>query len=38
MDTTITFDEVATLLGLNIPSLEPCLNFECIRTLCCHFE
>jgi hypothetical protein len=38
MDLTITYDEVATLVGSNIPLLEPRLNFECIQALCCHFE
>jgi hypothetical protein len=38
MDATITYDEVATLVGVNIPSLNPCPNFERIQVLCCHFE
>jgi hypothetical protein len=38
MDVTITYDEVATLIGTNIPTLEPCPNFERIRTLPWHFE
>jgi hypothetical protein len=38
MDATITYDEVATLVGVNIPTLEPRLNFERIRTLRWHFE
>jgi hypothetical protein len=38
MDATITYDEVAALVGINIPTLEPCSNFECIQTLCWHFE
>jgi hypothetical protein len=38
MDITITYDEVATLIGINIPSLEPPPNFERIRALCHHFE
>ncbi len=38
MDTTITYDEVATLIRVNIPSLEPCPTFKKIRTLCHHFE
>ena len=38
MDLTITYDEVATLVGVNIPSLNLHLNFEQIRVLCCHFE
>jgi hypothetical protein len=28
MDVTITYDEVAALVGVNIPLLEPHLNFE----------
>jgi hypothetical protein len=28
MDATITYDEVTTLVGTNIPSLNPPLNFE----------
>jgi hypothetical protein len=38
MDATITYDEVAALVGINIPALEPCPNFERIRTLRRHFE
>jgi hypothetical protein len=38
MDTTITFDEVATLIGVNIPSLEPRPTFKKIRALCRHFK
>jgi hypothetical protein len=38
MDTTISYDEVAALVGANIPTLEPRPNFECIRTLRWHFE
>jgi hypothetical protein len=38
MDATITYDEVATLVGVNIPTLEPCPNFERIWMLCRHFE
>jgi hypothetical protein len=38
MDTTITYDEVAALNGVNILSLEPHPNFERIRFLCQHFE
>ncbi len=38
MDTTITCNVVATLIGVNIPSLEPCLTFKKIRALCHHFE
>ncbi len=38
MDATITYDEVPTLVGNNIPTLEPCPNFEHIRTLRRHFE
>ena len=38
MDATISYDEVAALVGINIPTLEPRPNFECIRTLHRHFE
>ena len=38
MDLTITFDEVTTLVGANLPSLEPRPTFERIRTLRRHFE
>jgi hypothetical protein len=38
MDATITYDEVATLVGNSILTLEPCPNFECICTLGRHFE
>ena len=38
MDNTITYDEVATLVGVSIPTLEPCLNFERIRALHRHLE
>ena len=38
MDATITYDEVAALVGVNILTLEPSPNFERIRTLCWHFE
>ena len=38
MDLTITFDEVTTLVGANLPSLEPCPTFEQIRTLRQHFK
>jgi hypothetical protein len=38
MDATISYDEVAALVGVNIPTLEPRPNFECIRTLRWHFE
>ncbi len=38
MDATITYDEVAALVGVNIPTLEPCPNFERIRMLRRHFE
>jgi hypothetical protein len=37
-DTTITYDEVATLIGVNIPFLEPQPTFEKIRIFCCHFK
>jgi hypothetical protein len=33
-----TYNEVATLVGINIPTLEPRPNFERIRTLRRHFE
>jgi hypothetical protein len=38
MDVTITYDEVAALVGINIPTLEPHPNFEQIWTLHRHFE
>jgi hypothetical protein len=38
MEATISYDEVATLVGVNIPTLEPRPNFERIRTLRRHFE
>ena len=38
MDLNITFDEVTTLVGANLPSLEPRPTFERIRTLRQHFE
>jgi len=38
MDLTITFDEVTTLVGANLPSLEPRPTFERIRTLRRHFK
>jgi hypothetical protein len=38
MDSTITYDEVATLIGVNLPSLEPRLTFEQIRALHRHFK
>ncbi len=38
MDATITYDEVAALVGINIPTLEPRPNFEQIRKLHRHFE
>jgi hypothetical protein len=38
MDATITYDKVATLIGPNIPSLEPHPTFESIRVLHCHFK
>ncbi len=34
MDNTIPYDEVAALVGVNIPTLEPHPNFERIRALC----
>jgi hypothetical protein len=38
MDATITYDEVAALVGNYIPTLEPHPNFKRIRTLRRHFE
>jgi hypothetical protein len=38
MDATITYDEVAALIGPNILLLEPRPTFESIRVLRCHFE
>ena len=38
MDATITYDEVAALIGVNIPTLEPRPNFERIRALRRHLE
>ncbi len=38
MDATITYDEVATLVGVNIPTLEPRPYFERIRALHRHLE
>jgi len=38
MDNTITYDEVATLVGVNIPTLEPRPNFERIHALRRHLE
>jgi hypothetical protein len=38
MDATISYDEIAALVGVNIPTLEPRPNFEHIRPLCRHFE
>jgi hypothetical protein len=38
MDATITYDEVAALVGVNIPTLEPCPNFERMCTLRRHLE
>ncbi len=38
MDATISYNEVAALVAINIPTLEPCPNFERIRTLRRHFE
>jgi hypothetical protein len=38
MGATITYDEVAALVRINIPTLEPCPNFERIRMLHRHFE
>ena len=38
MDATITYDEVAALVGVNIPTLEPRPNFERICTLRRHLE
>jgi hypothetical protein len=38
MDATITYDEVATLIKINIPTLEPRPNFKQIWMLRRHFE
>jgi hypothetical protein len=38
MDATITYDEVAALVGINIPMLEPRPNFERICALRRHLE
>ncbi len=38
MDNTIPYDEVAALVGVNIPTLEPRPNFERIRALRRHLE
>ena len=38
MDNTIAYDEVATLVGVNIPTLEPRPNFERIRALHRHLK
>jgi hypothetical protein len=38
MDMTITYDEVATLIGVNILLLNLCPNFKQIQVLCRHFE
>ncbi len=38
MDTTISYNEVTALVGVNIPTLGPHPNFERIRTLRRHFE
>ena len=38
MDATITYDEVAALVGVNISTLELHPNFEQIWTLRWHFE
>jgi hypothetical protein len=38
MDATITYDEVAALVGVNIPTLEPRPNFERICMLRRHLE
>jgi hypothetical protein len=38
MDATILYDEVATLVGVNIPTLEPRPNFERIRALRRHLK
>ena len=38
MDATITYNEVAALVGVNIPTLEPHPNFERIHTLRRHLE
>ena len=38
MDATITYDEVAALVRVNIPTLEPHPNFEQIGALRRHLE
>jgi hypothetical protein len=38
MNATITYDEIATLVGVNIPSLEPHPNFKWIQNLRHHFK
>ncbi len=38
MNVTITYNEVAALVRVNIPTLEPCLNFERIWTLRWHLK
>jgi hypothetical protein len=38
MDATITYDEVAALIGTNIPLMEPHPTFESIRVLRRHFK
>ena len=38
MDATITYDEVAALIGVNIPTLEPHPNFKRMCTLRRHLE
>jgi hypothetical protein len=38
MDATITYDEIAALIGVNILTLEPGPNFERIWTLRWHFK
>jgi hypothetical protein len=38
MDEAITYDEVAILVVVTIPLLNPRPNFEQIQVLCCHFE
>jgi hypothetical protein len=38
IDSTITYDEVATLIGVNLPLLEPRPTFEQIWALRQHFE
>ena len=38
MNATITYNKVAALVGINIPTLNRRPNFKQVRILCCHFE